>query len=449
MVFVRVRLPLVTMSIMMASLILMGAVIPRARAFSSLPSSNNGAVAAAASRRSQITEVSLNAEVPKTNSIFGRSSGFDKPTYGEESRQYRRTVYAHEDWIKHRQSDRFLKNLLSTIDSGVVRGTKLEVSIVTAIATSVVVWNGLFYEGFRDFAGVLHDPVIALGAPLTLPSFPFTISISALSLLVTFRTNNAYQRWFEARQCWGIINTECRNVARIAGSWCVPEKEPNREKRVEDIQRVSTGAWVFMRALQRHTGGPGDEEDFQKTVREALPKEEAEGLIAAGHRPMRALFNLSRHIERLPLNERQRIEVDKSCVIIGDICGACERIYGTPIPLVYTRHTSRFLCTWLFLLPLAMWEPFGNSWNHWTMVPSAAVVSLFLFGVDELSIQLEEPFSVLPISGLVNGVKNLVNSVPEWHQEYAEPVEGMPRELTYAQATSSEKVQKIYPRSFD
>jgi putative membrane protein len=41
--------------------------------------------------------------------------------YGEESRKYRRTVYSHDDWIKHRSPDRFLKNLLSTPKSGIYK----------------------------------------------------------------------------------------------------------------------------------------------------------------------------------------------------------------------------------------------------------------------------------------------------------------------------------------
>mmetsp|Transcript_13900 Transcript_13900/g.21340 ORF Transcript_13900/g.21340 Transcript_13900/m.21340 type:complete len:411 (+) Transcript_13900:206-1438(+) len=369
--------------------------------------------------------VNINTQLAKSvttesSTALQADAPIQKPTYGEESRKYRRTVFGHDDWVKHRRPDRFVKNLSTIFDSGVTQGTRFEVSCVAGVATFATLWNGLFYEGLRDFNGVLHDPIVNLNAPLVLPAMPFTVSVSALALLITFRTNNAYQRWFEARRCWGIINTECRNIARMTCSWSVPAKERNREKRIEDMRRVSTSSWIFMRALQRHTGGPDDEAEFQATVRQYLPPDEAEGLIAANHRPFRALFNLSRHIERLPLTERQRIEVDKSCVIIGDICGACERIYGTPIPLVYTRHTSRFLSTWLLFLPFAMWEPFGKAWNHWEMVPASALVALFLFGIDELSIQLEEPFSVLPIGNIVNGVKNLCESMPEWHQEYSD-----------------------------
>ena len=47
---------------------------------------------------------------------------------------------------------------------------------------------------------------------------------------------------------------------------------------------------------------------------------------------------MSRKTEALPLSKRQRIEVDKSCVIIGDVCGGTERVYGTLVPRSSTRH---------------------------------------------------------------------------------------------------------------
>ena len=53
--------------------------------------------------------------------------------------------------------------------------------------------------------------------------------------------------------------------------------------------------------------------------------------------------------------------MDKSVILLGDALETCERIFTSPVPLVYTRHTARFLSCWLLLLPLALWEPFGTS----------------------------------------------------------------------------------------
>ena len=56
------------------------------------------------------------------------------------------------------------------------------------------------------------------------------------------------------------------------------------------------------------------------------------------------------------------------------------------MPLVYTRHTARFLSCWLLLLPLALWEPFGTSWNHLAVVLATTLVAIFFFGIEELAV---------------------------------------------------------------
>lgn len=88
---------------------------------------------------------------------------------------------------------------------------------------------------------------------------------------------------------------------------------------------------------------------------------------------------------------------DKSVILMGDACEACERIFSSPVPLVYTRHTARFLSSWLLLVPFALWGQFEASWNHVGVIPASLVLAIFLFGIDELAVTLEEPFSILPL----------------------------------------------------
>jgi len=85
------------------------------------------------------------------------------------------------------------------------------------------------------------------------------------------------------------------------------------------------------------------------------------------------------------------------------LTGACERIFKSPIPLVYTRHTARFLTVFCTLLPFGLWGPMDGSWNHWLTIPIAYGIAFFLFGVEEMGIQIEEPFSILPIEAFCNG----------------------------------------------
>ena len=105
-------------------------------------------------------------------------------------------------------------------------------------------------------------------------------------------------------------------------------------------------------------------------------------------------------MDKLTIDEKKKVEMDKSIVIINDACTSVERIYSSPVPLVYTRHTARFLSTYLLLLPIGLYSSFNASWNHIAMIPATAVVAMFLFGIDELAIQLEEPFSILPLEAM-------------------------------------------------
>jgi predicted membrane chloride channel (bestrophin family) len=170
--------------------------------------------------------------------------------------------------------------------------------------------------------------------------------------------------------------------------------------------------------MQRHLWGfHEDDAAFQIEVREKLDPREAEGLIAARHKPTRANHDLSRAINELPVTYLRRIEIDKSAIEFANAMGACDRIFTSPVPLFYTRHTARFLALWLLAMPLALWEPFAGSWNHIAMIPAVAVISFFFFGIEELSLALEEPFTILPLDKITGGIGLSCNEHLAWHFE--------------------------------
>lgn len=104
----------------------------------------------------------------------------------------------------------------------------------------------------------------------------------------------------------------------------------------------------------------------------------------------------------------------------GAINGGCERLLSTPLPLSYTRHCSRTLFMWLLSLPVVLWSSMGPA-----MIPAVFFVSYVLLGklaclemmcswgfrclmkphgpgIDELASEIEEPFSILPLTPLTN-----------------------------------------------
>ncbi len=105
--------------------------------------------------------------------------------YGEGSRKYRRTVYTHNEWVKHRSADRFVNNISTLFYSGIYKNIGQQVLATTSVAVFVWVWN-MLVSGFDDFSGVTHDPLIssnlasAVGLPLTI----FTSLSPSLGLLL-------------------------------------------------------------------------------------------------------------------------------------------------------------------------------------------------------------------------------------------------------------------------
>jgi hypothetical protein len=84
--------------------------------------------------------------VTSTTKLFGNTKSpppipFPKDiSYGEESRKYRRTVYSHDDWVKHRAPNRFVRNVISTVVSGIYKNVGAEIAAITAVSAVVVVW---------------------------------------------------------------------------------------------------------------------------------------------------------------------------------------------------------------------------------------------------------------------------------------------------------------------
>ncbi|KAL9183683.1 hypothetical protein ACHAXT_004539 [Thalassiosira profunda] len=386
---------------MRLSSVLILALAPAASAFAPAQPAARPAVAVPSSS-------ALEMGPPKSDVILSE-------TYGEGSRKYRRTVYTHNEWVKHRSSDRFVRNLASIFNSGVYKSLAKEVLSVTGITTFVVLWNALT-GGFTDFDGVQHDALIGALPMLTLPLTPFTLLSPSLGLLLTFRTNQSYGRWDEARKFWGLNINHTRDLNRMATAWYGHDGIPvDPAKRAEDLRQVSLFTWAFVRSMKRHLSPPDeDEDDFIMEINARLSPSQAEAIASAAHRPNRALYDLSVAIDRLPMHFMRKNEINKNLSIFEDTLGGSERLLSSPVPLFYTRHTARFLSTWLLLLPFAMYDPFKGSWNHVAEIPAIALASVFLFGIDELSTQLEEPFTILPMQGFCDKIGANCDEIVSW-----------------------------------
>jgi putative membrane protein len=233
-------------------------------------------------------------------------------------------------------------------------------------------------------------------------------------LYAVFRTNTAYQRWDEARKNWGMNINHTRDLVRMGNAYYDRAAVPD-EIRKADLERLSLCTWAFVRSMKRHLSPETeDEEDFKTELKDRLPESQADAIIRAAHRPNRALYDLSMAIENLPMHFMRKNEMHKALTIFEDNLGSSERLLTSPVPLFYSRHTARFLAFWLLFIPFALYEPFKSTWNHVGMIPATAILAVFLFGIEELATQMEEPFTILPMQAFCDKIGNWCNEIISW-----------------------------------
>eukprot|EP00633_Aureoumbra_lagunensis_P000875 CAMPEP_0197287188 /NCGR_PEP_ID=MMETSP0890-20130614/3324_1 /TAXON_ID=44058 ORGANISM="Aureoumbra lagunensis, Strain CCMP1510" /NCGR_SAMPLE_ID=MMETSP0890 /ASSEMBLY_ACC=CAM_ASM_000533 /LENGTH=254 /DNA_ID=CAMNT_0042756555 /DNA_START=349 /DNA_END=1114 /DNA_ORIENTATION=+ len=229
----------------------------------------------------------------------------------------------------------------------------------------------------------------------------------AVALLVTFRTNQAYDRWWEARKIWGAVINKTRDLTRQS-HWF---KDP------ENARRMSGLAVAFSYALnahclkgtmtnqKNHIGEHATVDDkLASEIEPLIGKESTKEVLAAPHRPVEVCRLLTRCLANEALTPQIKARVDENVAFYSDFGGMCDRIQKTPMPLTYTRHTARFLTTWLMFVPSAL---LGAGLAPAAVITGSIVISAIFLGIDELSALLEEPFSVLPMDSYCNGLRDL------------------------------------------
>ena len=342
----------------------------------------------AASRSKDVREGSLMAATLETGRV----------PYGEQSRRFRRTVFSHSDWVDHRSSSsRIITNLSSMLFSGVVRQLRPQVLIVTSVAAIVLLWNMIAVPSLPSLQPLIN--------PIALPPIPFTLSSPALGLLLVFRTNASYARWMEARNTWARMIAHGRNLIRMASVFSDDEKA---------VQCLGKAVWLYCRSVMNQLSSPDEDESaYQEEVFSTYGEDSelARRIVSSPDRTLAAWKQLSIELHGLPkvADAKALIETDKSIIILGECTSTMEKIYSSPVPLVYTRHTARFLSLWALLLPAALYSSFVDMGQPFLVLPASAILAFFLFGVDELAMQLEEPFSILPMKSFCDQILGSVD----------------------------------------
>lgn len=251
-----------------------------------------------------------------------------------------------------------------------------------------------------------YDTIFDDRMRIIFPVLPFTLSAPALGLLLVFRVNSASARFNEARVLWGDIVNRSRDIARQSQLWA-----QDREHAAEFCRWIP----AFMAALMCRLRYP-DEHSLEEELRRAGgPEVWDEGYLGHGlssaeiadvmarpqaiTAPLYIMHRMAAHVKRLNLTTPERLSMEAHVTgLLADL-GACERILSTPIPLGYTRHTTRFLFLWLFLLPFALEKEMALG-----AILAEVMLAFAMLGIEDVGISMEEPFGMLPLETICGNI---------------------------------------------
>ena len=238
----------------------------------------------------------------------------------------------------------------------------------------------------------------------------FSILGFTLSLMLAFRTNSAYDRWWEGRKLWGDLTNSSRGFASHINA--ILEKTDVQNRKI-----ISSHIVCFAYALRFHLKG-------ERTNREILENELDEHFLlnyrelfsSAQNQPLVIYKSLVEFIHQL--NRSGKISIEQIYVVkqelnkFIDVLGACERIQTTPIPFSYAAFLKKFIFFYVMLFPLI----YGIHMSFY-IIPVTVFILYVLASIELIAEEIEDPFSDSPndlptfklAKGIAMGAKNILS----------------------------------------
>jgi len=240
-----------------------------------------------------------------------------------------------------------------------------------SVYSAIIAWAEMYYWQLSSNSYVRNIPVMH-----TLLGF-------AISMLLVFRTNTAYDRWWEGRKLWGSLVNNSRNFAMKLAAIL-----PADEKAHRTFFRKIIPAYAS--ALHNHL------HKEQTRIELFDENDEHHGLLKQidhnKHIPNQVALLMYQHIQLLyqekKITGEQLLFLNMELQSFTDICGACERIKNTPIPFSYSVFIKKFIFFYIMTLPFGYVFQLG-----FYVVPVVAFIFYVLASLELIAEEIEDPFS--------------------------------------------------------
>ncbi|MHA3787789.1 bestrophin family protein [Flavobacterium hauense] len=195
-----------------------------------------------------------------------------------------------------------------------------------------------------------------------------------ISLLLVFRTNTAYDRWWEGRRMWGALVNNSRNLALKLAVML-------KDKEDKELLRKLIGGYASVLNLHLKNADISHELFDDATLSADHYK----------HKPNQIAKTIMAKLNDLYLagkiSGEQLIILNAEVQSFTDICGACERIKNTPIPYSYSAFIKKFIFAYVITLPFGYVFQLG-----YYVIPVVVFIFYVLASLELIAEEIEDPF---------------------------------------------------------
>lgn len=218
-----------------------------------------------------------------------------------------------------------------------------------------------------------------------------------ISLLLAYRINSAYDRWWEGRKLWGALVNNSRNLAIKLSVMLKDEK---------DLAYFRKLIPSYASMLNKHLKDEETSMQLFEDVDLVLDHHK--------HRPNQIAKMLFQKINDLYVSHKitgdQLIILNNEIQSFTDICGGCERIKNTPIPYLYSTFIKKFIFLFVLTLPYAYVFTLG-----YYVIPVVSFIFYVLGSIELISEEIEEPFGYddndLPTTKISQNIKRHIEEI--------------------------------------
>jgi putative membrane protein len=222
---------------------------------------------------------------------------------------------------------------------------------------------------------------------VALPHIPLTLFGSAIGIIVAFRNQSAYARWWEARTLWGALVNNSRSWARQVTTVMMPLNDAEAGELKEYQRRLVYHEIAYVIALRQHLRGLEPWEELAPLLRE----QELSGLRDEKNVPLAIQQQMGALLRQCQvrgwIDFAHWLALDNNLDDLVDAQGGAERIKNTPMPKQYDYFPQLFVQIYCLLLPLALVINMG-----WYTPLGSTLVGFIFLALDKIGRDLEDPF---------------------------------------------------------